>query len=105
VRGDPLRAVGNVLVTTEKREKSLLAGSTSSNDQFGFEVAQVSIGLHEGPSGNQADPPEVLPAFEGPIAERTDVPSVTEHIDQVDSSSRLRIEIAEGEVAHPGTVS
>ena len=103
----PAASIGldEVLVTTEKRQKSLLAGGTSSNHQFGFEMAEVSIGLHECPGGNQADPPEVLLAFEGPIAERTDVPSVTKHIDQVDSSGRLRIEIAEGEVAHPGTVS
>ena len=92
-------------MTAEKREKSLLAGGASGNHQFGFEMAEVSVGLYEGPRGNQADPPEVLLAFEGPIAERTDVPSVTKHIDQVDSSGRLRIEIAEGEVAHPGTVS
>ena len=92
-------------MTAEKREKSLLAGGASGNHQFGFEMAEVSIGPDEGASGNQADPPEVLLAFEGPTAERTDVPSVTKHIDQVDSSGRLRIEIAEGEVAHPETVS
>jgi len=67
-------------------------------------VARVSICPQECAGGSEADLPKVIFAIEPSVSQRADVPPVSKDVDQVDACGRQRIEVAEGEPAHSGTI-
>ncbi len=93
-----------LLPPTEIGQKPLLASRIRSGDHLGPIMAKVSMGPDQSSGRDQTDPPELISTEVPSTVQGTQIPPVTEGIDQVDAGGRLRIEVSERQAAHPAAV-
>jgi hypothetical protein len=99
-----IRRSGLVVTSSEIGQEPFLSSRTRTDHQLWSIVAKISIGPDESTGCDETELPVFVVTLEPSALQRTDIPAVSENVDQVDTGSRLGVEISERQMTHPGAV-